>query len=201
MDHKLQEITDKLFQEGVVKGTQKADEILAEANKKAYEIISGAENKAKQIVEEAKKKADELEKNAKTELKLASQQMINALEQEVTNIITGEIVSSGIQPAMADKEFLQKLILAAVSNWATKQDLLVVVSPEDKNKVETYFAGQAKQLLTQGVSIESVNKIKSGFQIGPVDGSFKVSFSNEDFTAFFKEFIRPKIVELLFDRK
>ncbi len=201
MDHKLQEITDKLFQEGVVKGTQKADELLADANQKAQEIIAGAEEKAKQIVADAQKKAEELDKNAKSELQLASRQMINALEQEVTNLITGKIVSNAVQPAMADNEFLQNLILAAVTNWAPKQDLLVVVSPEDKPKVEAYFSGQAKQLLSNGLSIESVNKIKSGFQIGPVDGSFKVSFSNEDFTAFFKEFIRPKIVELLFDRK
>jgi V/A-type H+-transporting ATPase subunit E len=201
MDHKLQEITDKLFQEGVVKGSQKAEELLADANKKAQQVIADAEQKAQQIVAEAQKKAEELDKNVKSELQLASRQMVNALEQEVANLITGAIVSDAVQPAITDKEFLQKLIMAAVTNWAPKQDLLVVVSPEDKPTVEAYFSSQAKQLLNSGLTIQSVNKVKTGFQIGPVDGSFKVSFSNEDFISFFKEFIRPKIVELLFDRK
>lgn len=201
MDQKLQELTEKLFQEGVVKGNQKADQLLAEATEKANEIIKKAEAEANAIIVEAEKRSVELEKNTKSELKLASRQLINALEQEVAGLITGKIVSDAVYPAINDKEYLQKLIMAAVTNWASKQELVVSVSPDDKKAVEDFFTANAKQLLDANLKIESVNKIKTGFQIGPVDGSFKVSFTHEDFTEFFKEFIRPKIVELLFDRK
>jgi len=37
-----------------------------------------------------------------------------------------------------------------------------------------------------------------GFQIGPKDGSYKVSFTDEDFKNFFKDYLRPGLIELLF---
>ena len=201
MDQKLQELTEKLYQEGVSKGNLQAEELLAKARKQAEEIISGAENQAKNIIANAEKKAADLEKNTRSELQLASRQVISALEQEVANLVNGAIVANSVQPAVADKAFMQKLILAAVSNWAQTQDLLIVVSPNDVKEVEAYFAANAKALLNKNVKIESANNIKTGFQIGPADGGYKVSFTSDDFVDFFKEFIRPKVVELLFGKK
>lgn len=201
MDQKLKELTEKLYNEGVAKGNKQADEVLAEANQKSKEIIAKAEEDAKAIVAQAEKKAAELDKNTKSELQLATGKMVNALEQEIAGLVSGEIVNSAIIEATNDKAFIQQLILAAVSNWANEQDLLVVLSPKDQKEVETFFASQAKKLLDKGLKIESANNVKAGFQIGPADGSYKVSFTQADFIEFFKEFIRPKVVELLFERK
>ena len=201
MDQKLKELTDKLYQEGVAKGNQQADQIIAEAEKKSKEIIAKAETDAKALLENAGKKAAELDKNTKSELQLASRQMISALEQEVANIVNGRIVGEAVTKAVDDKTFIQQLILSAVTNWAAKQDLSVVVSPDDQKAVQSFFTAKAKKLLDDGLTIESANNVKAGFQIGPADGSYKVSFTQDDFITFFKEFIRPKVVELLFDRK
>lgn len=201
MDQKLKELTEKLYQEGVAKGNNQAEQIIDEANQKAKQIIADAESKAMAITADAEKKAIELDKNTKSELKLASRQMVSALEQEVTNLVNGQIVSQAVKATIDDQAFIQKLILEAVANWAPKQDLLVVVSPENEKAVAEFFATKAKKMLDQGVEIQSVNNIKTGFQIGPGDGSYKVSFTSEDFIEFFKAFIRPKVVELLFDGK
>ena len=201
MDQKLKELTDKLYQEGVAKGNQQAEQIIAEAEKKSQEMIAKAEADAKALLADAAKKAAELNKNTKSELQLASKQMIGALEQQITGLVNDSIVGEAIGKAVDDKSFIQQLILAAVTNWASKQDLLVVVSDDDQKVVESFFATKAKKLLDGGLKIESANNIKAGFQIGPADGSYKVSFTHDDFINFFKEFIRPKVVELLFDGK
>ena len=201
MDQKLQELTEKLYQEGVSKGNQQANELIAKARQKSDELIAEAEAKAKAIVEDAERKAADLEKNTRSELQMASRQVISALEQEVVNLVNGTIVSDAVQTATTDKAFMQKVILAAVTNWAKTEDLLVAVNPSETKELEAFFASNAKQLLNKGVKVESANNIKAGFQIGPADGSFKVSFTSEDFANFFKEFIRPKLVELLFGKK
>lgn len=201
MDQKLQELTEKLYQEGVSKGNQQADELIAKARQKADELIAEAEARAKAIVAEAEQKAADMEKNTRSELQMASKQVVSALEQEVVNLVNGTIVSDAVQTATSDKAFMQKVILAAVTNWAKTEDLLVAVNPSETKELEAYFASNAKELLTNGVKIESANNIKTGFQIGPADGSFKVSFTSDDFVDFFKEFIRPKLVELLFAKK
>lgn len=199
MDQKLKDLTEKLFKEGVAKGNQQADQIVVDAKNKSKEIIAKAEVEAKALLDDAVKKAAELEKNTKSELKLASNQMISSLQQEVVNLVNGSIVESAVKYSTDDKTFVQQLLMSAVTNWAEKQDLLVVVAPDDQKAVESFFTTKAKKLLDGGLKIESANKIKAGFQIGPADGSYKVSFTQEDFIAFFKAFIRPKIVELLFD--
>ena len=56
----------------------------------------------------------------------------------------------------------------------------------------------AKSLLDGGVKIEKVSGKNAGFTIVPADGSYKVSFGEDEFVAFFKEFLRPGLVEMLF---
>jgi len=201
MDNKLQELTEKLYNEGVAKGNQEAEKILATAQTEASNLVKLAKQEAQAIVEAAQKSAEELTKNTRTELQMASSQVISALSQEVTSLVNGSIVSASVKQATTDASFMQNLILSAVQNWATKQDLLVVVPEKDKDAVINFFTAKAKELLDNGLTINSANNVKAGFQIGPKDGSYKVSFTEADFINFFKEFLRQKLVELLFEQK
>jgi len=199
MEQKLQEITEKLYQEGVVKGNEEAGRIIVDANESASSIIENARKEANAIIADAEKKAVELNKNTRSELQLASKQLIASLEQEVVTLVNGKIVEDAVKTATDDKQFIQQLILTAVEKWVSEKNAQVFVAPAEKKEIEDFFTAKAKQLLDKGLAIESANNIKAGFQIGPSDGSYKVSFTREDFIRFFKEFIRPKVVELLFE--
>jgi V/A-type H+-transporting ATPase subunit E len=48
------------------------------------------------------------------------------------------------------------------------------------------------------VKIEQVNGKKALFTIQPADGSYKVNFGEEEFVNYFKEFLRPQLIEMLF---
>ena len=50
MGNKLQELTDKLYQEGLEKGRAEADNLVAEAKSKAQKIVAEAEARAAEIV-------------------------------------------------------------------------------------------------------------------------------------------------------
>lgn len=63
---------------------------------------------------------------------------------------------------------------------------------------EKYFASNAKNLLDKGVKIEEVNGAKALFSVSPADGSYKVNFGEEEFENYFKEFLRPQLVKMLF---
>ena len=55
MDTKIQELTDKIYKEGVEKGNEEAGRIIAEANAQKESIVKAAEETAAQIVAEAEK--------------------------------------------------------------------------------------------------------------------------------------------------
>ena len=76
MDTKIQELTDKIYKEGVEKGNEEAGRIIADANAQKQAILTEAEAEAKRIVAQAEKQAAELKKNTEAELKLFATQSV-----------------------------------------------------------------------------------------------------------------------------
>ena len=74
----------------------------------------------------------------------------------------------------------------------------IVISTADAESLKKYFAAHAKALLDKGVTIQQVNGIKTLFTVSPADGSYKVNFGEEEFMNYFKAFLRPQLVEMLF---
>ena len=52
---KIQELTSKLYEEGVQKGNAEADKIITDAQKKEKQILDDANNKAQQIIDADRK--------------------------------------------------------------------------------------------------------------------------------------------------
>lgn len=200
MNDKLQTLTDKIYQEGVEKGNREAQEVIETAQKEATSIIAKAKEEALTIIAKAESDAANLKSNSASELKLSSNQALNAVKQEITSIITDSIISPDIKTATTDQEYIKSLLEAVIKEWAAgKETNLQILVPEGTGKgVTEYFNSTAKGVLDKGFTIKEVNGIKSGFQVAPADGSYKVSFTDEEFSNFFKEFVRPQLSQLLF---
>ena len=110
MENKIQELTDKIYREGVEKGNEEAQRLVSEAQVQAEKLIEDAKKQAESILAEAKKTADELNENTKSELKLFAGQAVNALKTEVANLLTNQTVEETVKGFTADKEFLYKLL-------------------------------------------------------------------------------------------
>jgi V/A-type H+-transporting ATPase subunit E len=193
---KIQELTSKLYSEGIEKGKEEAEKIINEAKALSNQIIEDAKNKAREIVAAAEKEAKELKSNTEAELKLYASQAIEALKTEIVNLVTDKLAKSNVKAAFEDKEFMQKVILELVKNWARDEKLVIGV--ENAEELKSYIAANAKGLLEKGLKIESVSGIKTGFILAPEDSTYKVKFGEEEFVEYFKEFLRPQIRELLF---
>jgi V/A-type H+-transporting ATPase subunit E len=204
MNTKLQELTDKIYQEGIAKGNEEAEKIISDAKSEADDIVQKAKKEAEQIKTDAEKKAKEIEESTNAELKLSTRQALNSLKQDTADLITSKIVDDAVDSSVNDNDFMKKIIEITVNNWSQKEgtsDLTILVNENQEKELIEYFKKNAKSLLDAGVEIKAGKQIKAGFQIGPQDGSYKVSFTDEDFNNFFKEYLRPKLVELLFDKE
>ncbi|MDD4157972.1 MAG: hypothetical protein PHH64_00975 [Proteiniphilum sp.] len=193
---KIQELTSKLYTEGVEKGREEAERIVAEARAKEKQILEEGRAKAEEMLATADKECASLKSHTEAELKLFAAQSSEALKTEITNLVTSRLATMNVQAALSDKVFMQKLIVELVKNWAKGEKLTIGVP--DAEALESYLASNAKQLLDEGLQIESVNGIETGFTLSPEDGSYKVKFGEEEFIAYFREFLRPQIQKLLF---
>jgi V/A-type H+-transporting ATPase subunit E len=193
---KIQELTEKIYREGVEKGQAEADRIIGEAKQSAEQIIAEAREQAKAIEAQAQKKAGELDANTKSELKLYTSQALNALKSEIANVLTDKVSKDAAANLAADKNFLGQFAVTLAGKWAENE--AVVLSSSEAESLKSYFAAQAKELLDKGVTINKVNGKDTLLTISPADGSYKVNFGKEEFEAYFKNFLRPQLIDMLF---
>ena len=196
MDSKIQELTEKLYNEGVEKGQEEADHIIENAQKEKEFLLKNARTEAENIITEASKSAAEMKKNVESELRMYAAQSINALKTEAANLINDQIVSDAVKLAFDDKAFMQQLILKLVSEWHRKERLVIEVS--DAQALKQYFELHAKELLSKGIEIKQVNGRATSFSIVAEDGAYRVNFGEKEFVDYFKTFLRPQLIELLF---
>lgn len=196
MENKIQALTDKIYREGVEKGNEEAQRIVGEAKKQAQQLLDDARKEAAAMIANAKKAAEEQKENTKSELKLFAGQAVNALKTEVADLLTNQTVGEVVKGFIADKQALNQFIVALAGKWAENEP--IVISTAEAEQLKKYFTAKAKVLLDKGVSIQQVNGMKALFSISPADGSYKVNFGEEEFENYFKEFLRPQLVEMLF---
>ena len=203
MDSKIQQLTETIYNEGVEKAREEADAILKETNEEAEQIKKDAQKEADRIVEEAKKQAQELKKQVDSEIKMTTNQAVSAMKQEITTLVTMKVIQPSVKELFSDTEYLKSLISDVVKGWIEKEDfnLQVILSESNREQLEKYFKNNLADELNKGLEVTFTRNMKSGFKIGPSDGSYVISFTDEDFTNFLKSYLRPKTSQLLFEEE
>lgn len=205
MENKLQELTNKLYEEGLSKGRSDAEKLVADAREKSGKIIKDAEERAAAIVEDARKRSEELRKNTMTEIALAGRQAVNALKENISDMIIAKTVTASVHDAAVDPRFIKDMLLAVASNWSADSDGRVTLSAllpaRWQDKFEREFDEAARELLARGVEVGYSDKVRSGFKIGEKDGGYYISFSDADFDALLSEFLKEKVANVLYAEK
>lgn len=202
MNQNLQELTDKIYREGIEKAEAQSRKILAQAKTEAQQIITDAERHAAMLISQAEKDCAELAKRNEAEMKLAGRQALSVLKQKIADLLMWEVVSDPVRKTFNEDEFVRRTIEKLIDNWVTsigKEERITVLLPQRNfDALQQYFQEKAQEILKRGVELKPSSQVKDGFQIGPADGRFKVSFTSEDFENYFVNFARPRVYQLLF---
>ena len=204
MQDKLQELTDRLYEEGLSKGRQEAEELLAKARAEAKEIVEKAHAEADAIVREAEMKAAETRTTVEGDLKMASTQTISAVQQQVENMVVTEAVAKPVGAALSDQKFVKELIATVVKAFNAAnpdgQGLEVILPAQAQNELEQAFNNEVVKDLAKGLEVKNVKGLANGFKIGPKDGGYQISFTADDFTGLIGEYLRPASKKILFGK-
>jgi len=201
MENKLQELTNKIYAEGIQKAEEERKEIIDKAKSEAGDILQKAKEEAEKIIEKANEHSDEIKKNINAELKLSANQAISSIKQKITDIITLKLVDEPTKDSYKDKDFIKNLIVTLVKNWSSAgadAGFSLLLPESEKKDLDKYLVSNQHVLLKKGLDVAYDPNIGSGFKIGPADGSYRISFSDEDFSNFLKAYIRPRTNQLLY---
>ena len=200
MQNKLQELTDKLYSEGLSKGKQEGEQIVAKANAQAEEIVSKAKEEAAAILKAAEKEAAELKMKTSSDVRMAATQSIEATRQDIENLVITKISSDAVKNAMTSADFVKEVILAVAKNFNAQEavDLEVVLPESLKKGLEPFIQKELKAALGSEVKAEFSKKIAGGFTIGPKNGGYFISFTDETYKPLLSEYLRPATKKILF---
>ncbi|MBD78657.1 MAG: hypothetical protein CL840_07045 [Crocinitomicaceae bacterium] len=199
MNTKLQELADKIYREGIEKAQQESETILANAKAEAKKIISEAEKKRESILINAEEEANSFKKNITSEVQLSARQLAEKLRQDIREMLHGKIIESPISNTFSDPETLKKLISKSIESVKITEDgnVRIALSDKDNEKIGESIKNDIRKQFNSGVLITQDKTIKQGFKIGPENGNYLISFTDEDFNNLFGQFLRKETHEII----
>ena len=202
MENKLEQLTRKLYDEGLEKGRAEADRLVSEAKAEASRIVAEAQTKAEGIVKQAQERADDTAKNAMTEIALAGRQAVAKIKNEIAEAVVAKSTAAGVKDANLDGSFVKEMLLAVAKNWngaaGSKVELTALLPEAARTKLDTAMKAAAAELLSAGVEVGYSADVKSGFKVAQKEGGYYISFSDDDFNALLGSYLRDKVRDLLF---
>ena len=202
MQDKLQELTDKLYNEGLSKGKQDGEELLQKAHAEADNIVAKAKAEAEQIIAQANKDAEELKTKVAADVKMAATQSIAVTKQEIEKMVVTKAAAEGVKQSLSKADFTKEMIMSIVKAFnpqnASPVDLNFILPESLKAEVEPFVKNEIAQQFKGDVKVDYSKKMNGGFKVAPKDGGYQLQFTDEEFTQLIANYLRPATKKILF---
>jgi V/A-type H+-transporting ATPase subunit E len=212
----VEALINRLKEQGIAAGQEKAESIVTDAQKRAEWIIDEAELEAQLIINNARAEAEALKAAGEDALKLAARDVFLRLRDTLLGSFSRE-VTRVVGKQMTQEDFLEKLILALAGRVRDQTGIddnrqVVIQLPEDVIGVEElrrnpeelregaltqFTASIAAELLRAGVKFEVSGDLDGGLLIKLEDDNIVIDFSDQTVAALLLEHVQPRFRALL----
>jgi V/A-type H+/Na+-transporting ATPase subunit E len=197
MTETLQNLIDRIQQDGVAKAETQAKAIEDTARRQAAEIIAGAEAQARAIVERAEREAALSVERSTRAIGQAARDVVISVHRAVT-VLLEETLGGEVAAAMGS-EAVARLVEHAVTAYASggRERLDVLLEPEQQQAVLNLVRARLADALRQGVQIRADPAVVSGFRAVLVDRHVEHDFTGEAVTRALSQILRPHQADVL----
>ena len=197
---KLQELTQKLYETGLSKGKEEGEALLAKAREEADKLVQEAREEAQAILARARKEADGYRTKVEGEVKMATTQALQSTRSTIENLLVQKAVDAPVKDILGEEAFVKGIITAVAERFSaeTPQDLSLVLPEKFREGLEPFVKNELAKLVGKGVEARFSKQVQGGFRIGPKDGGYFISFTDESFQELIGAYLRPATRKLLF---
>lgn len=210
----IEELIERLRDEGVAKGRDEAERIVADAEARARFLVSQAQDEADELVNKARSEAKSLTQSAEDALQIAARDMLLSLRERLSHRFAGE-VRRLIGQEIQEPETIRQLIVAVA---ARQSELL----PDDKDleillprqvldmaelssdpgelaegELSKIVLGLTDAMLREGITIQVADSDATGIKAKVVDDEIEVEVTTESVAALLLEHLQPRFRALL----
>ena len=198
----VQALIDKIYHDGIEKVNEERAQILKDAELKAHEIIEEAKQKADQMLTTAKQETLLQRNQVMTDMKLGSNQLLSDLKQKINDLITHKLTEPSIHKVLSDEDFMNDFIKGLIQQWSSQFDgknAYDIDLPEGKARLlANYLEKEIPLIFKDEVHLKEYSEVLNGFIIHHRQQKISISFTEEDFRQYLKNFLKPKTYALLF---
>jgi len=197
MEVQLQELLDKIKNEGVKAAEPESARIREEAEKRSREILHRAEQEAAAIVAKAREEAARFEQTSPEAVKQAARNAILGVRQGVVGIFDA-MLARETREALSGPN-LAEVIVALVKAWPGKEipSLQALLPPADLEKLEKGLKSRLQEEMKKGFELKPLPALEAGFRIALKDGSAYYNFTDQGIAQILAEYLNPRLAGLM----
>ena len=212
----VEALIERLRDEGIAAGQEKAEDIVINAQKRADWIVEEAKLEAQALLEKTQEEATAIKAAADDAMQLAARDALLKLRDTLLGSFSQE-VRRLVNQELEDKDFIEKLILVLAGNVREKAAVdesptLTIQLPEDVVGIEElkqnpeelkegilsrYTAHVAVGLLRQGIHFEVTDDISGGLTVRLDNEQMVIDFTEQTIAALLLEHLQPRFRALL----
>jgi len=195
MEVQVQELIDKIKNDGIKTANNEAGKIKADAEAEAKRIVDFAKKEANDIISKSKQEAEQAEKAGTAALQQASRNLILAFKDEIQTLLN-KIVNENVS-ANYNADVIKSALPEILKNWAKNDNISVILPENELSKLQAFFTDKLKDELGKGIELKSNRKLSCGFNITNKDGSVYYDFSSEAVAGLLSSYLNPKLAGIL----
>lgn len=210
----VQELIDKLKNQGVSEGQKQAEQIIQEAHKKASHILSQAQAEADKLLSENRHKIEVERKSSHEAIKTAFRDTEIALRSKLRNAFSAHL-SRLVSLELGDKDFIKQLVLAITSvnipeiAQAPHVEILLPakifetdkegtqLTKEGKKRLQHLVLGITNDMLREGIELKPSTDVKGGIRVRLIGKDIEIDLTDEALTHLILQYLLPRYREIV----
>ena len=214
VSHGVEELIDRLRDEGVKSGREEAERVVADAEARARWLVEQAQEEADKLIENARTESQALRSSADDALQVAARDMLLSLRERLTHRFAGE-VRRLVSDQLGDKEFLKQLILEIAGRQkeiVDEGDKVEILLPRKalevgelgKNsgdmqdgELTEFVLGITDTMLRDGVTVRVTDAEDEGISARLVNEEIQVEVTADAVSSLLLEHLQPRFRALL----
>ena len=198
MAEQIQELINRIKNEGIQTAEEKATQIEQDANAKATQIIADAEKQAADLKAHAQEEIKRTQESTQKALEQSGRDMLLSLRQRIEQSLN-KILSQEVSGALSSDQ-LGKILTDVIKSTASDQGQTVVeLSANDLNALKSTVVGKLQDSVKGGVSFNSSDDIQGGFTISYDAGKSSYDFTDESLANYLGTFVNDQVATILKD--
>ncbi|MBN1514832.1 MAG: hypothetical protein JXB13_22665 [Phycisphaerae bacterium] len=199
MAEELQNLLERIKQDGVEKAEAEAQSIIDEARGRAEDVVRRAEADAKARHEAAEKDAAAFEQRAAVAVRQAARDVIlsvgAAVEKLFERILEREVEHALTPEALAG--IIQTVLQAYGRSSGGEQRIDILLNPGQKKQIVDLVFAEARAAVRDGVEIKGDESVVAGFRVSVSGSHVEHDFTGAAIADSLAELLRPELARLV----